>query len=186
MQNAKLKLILIAILIIAIVISALFLYPWLEQRKEKERQLALVKEDFQRCRNFENITMIDINPENPSVDITGMDTTIEYIIYAGKSLDCLTLHDIYFCNFITNEEEKRLCEEAYYSIKALKENNLDYCEKAGERKLLCQAILKKDETLCQEGEKQAGTSPFSKFEACKAAIKEDGEECESFQSEIKT
>jgi len=55
----------------------------------------------------------------------------------------------------------------------------------GERKLLCQAILKKDESLCEKAELEANSSSISEFRACKAVVKEDVKECENLESEIK-
>jgi len=178
-MSKKIKFLLIIVLVAAIAIGALFLYQWLE----KEKQLAALKESFRQCQNLENIN-ITANPEGPPTDISGLDSPIEHVIYGGESVDCLSMYDIYFCNLIDNEEKKLFCEETFYAFKAIKENNLDYCEKTGERKLLCQAMLKKDESLCEKGELEANSSSISEFRACRAVVKEDVKECENLVSEI--
>lgn len=175
-MNRKIKTIVLIIIVIGVIVLGLLIFPeiW-----EKHKKLAFLKESFKHCQNLENI-LADLKslPEDVEPATTEIDEA-----QVASSLDCLTSYDIYFCNLMANEEEKRLCEESFYSIKALKEKNLDYCEKTGKRKLLCQAILKEDEALCEEGEKQAEASPFSKFRACRAVIKKDVKECENLEDE---
>ena len=176
-MNRKIKTIVLIVIVIGVIVLGLLIFPeiW-----EKHKNLAFLKESFKHCQNLENI-LADLKnlPGDVELATTGIDKA-----QIVSSLDCLTSYDIYFCNLMADGEEKRLCEESFYSIKALKENSLDYCEKTGKRKLLCRAILEKDETLCEEGEKQAGASPLSKFRACRAVIKEDVKECENLESSI--
>lgn len=184
MKNLRIKLILIIILIAAISAGVLFLHQWLE----KEKQLAILKESFRHCQNLENIN-VTLNPEYPSINITGtpiMDPDIppmEYVIWTGDSLDCLGAHDIYFCNLMSSEKEQTFCENSFYAFKALKENNLDYCEKAGEIKFLCLAIFKKDESFCEKISPSLFVGETAKT-YCRAVVKEDIKECESLGDEV--
>ena len=140
-------------MLLAIALTALVFIP----KWEKAKQLALLEENFQRCQNLEDLAgNIDIN----------------WILGEKSSIDCISAHNVYFCDLALNQEEKERCEDFFYSFRALKENNIDYCQEAGEKEFLCQAVLKKDETLCQEGE----PSQQEKI-LCRAVIREDEEEC---------
>lgn len=154
-MSRKIKLILIVILVGILIFGVLF--SWKEWQKSK--QLAPLRENFRRCQNLE-----DLAEEWSS--IPGEES----------SLGCLSAHDIYFCNPAPSEKQKEQCEVSFYQFQALKENNIDYCQKTKEKTSFCQAVLKKDETLCEKGE-----LPQEEKTLCKAAVKEDEKECENLE-----
>ncbi len=152
-MSKKTKIILVIILLSTVVLVTLIFIP----RWEKAKQLALLEENFQRCQNLEDLAgNIDIN----------------WVLGEKSSFHCIGIHDIYFCNLALNQEEKEQCENLFYSFQALKENNIDYCQKAREKEFFCQAVLKRDEALCEKG-----TLPQGEKILCTALIREDEEEC---------
>ncbi len=158
-MSKKTKIILIIILLSVIILGTLIFIP----RWERAKQLALLEENFQRCQNLEDLAgNIDIN----------------WTLGEKSSFHCIGVHNVYFCDMALSQEEKEQCENFFYSFRALKENNIDYCQKAGEKEFFCQAVFKKDETLCEKEE-----LPQQEKILCKALIREDEEECQNL-SEI--
>jgi len=182
-MKRNIKIILIIGLISGSVIGGIFTARKLFSVFQENPELTRIKKDFERCQKFENVgPPLARGISEKYFEGGEVFFPKEEILETEKALDCFGFHDQYFCDWFETEEEKENCQSFFYSLKAIRENDSRYCKKTRERENLCFALLKKDESLCEE----INPSPFigeNDKVLCKAVVAQNIEKCDNLKKE---